>query len=288
MPKPDFICIGAQKAGTTWLHHQFDQHPEVWMPPVKELHFFNRPDVTRLVYRAGDRTVHGRIIRRNLREMIQGRESRWRFHFLLGRRDDEHYAKLFRPGAGEKCGEITPGYARLDDEAVARVHRFLPETRILYLLRSPVARAWSQVNMYRRQNGRGEEVPLSEVLAIKGQEVFQNSRYRAVLDRWARHYPSEQFFVGFFDRIKEDPDGLLRDVYRFLDITGAASVLAPDRNKARFAGSYAPMTPNEERILTEELWDELVGLHGRFQNDYTARWLARGQEVMSSGAAPAL
>lgn len=287
MPRPDFICIGAQKAGTTWLHHQLDQHPDVWMPPVKELHFFNRPDVTRLVYRAGDRSVHGRIIRRQLKEMLRGEHSRWLFHFLLGRRDDEHYLGLFRPPAGERCGEITPGYARLEDESVARIRRLLPDTRIIYLLRSPVARAWSQVNMYRRQNGGGGEMPLADVLTVKGQELFKNSRYQAVLDRWERHYPAEQMLVGFFDRIKEDPDGLLRDIYGFLEIDGAANVLAPDRNRVRFGGSYAAMTLAEERVLTEALWDELVGLHGRFENRYTARWLARGHEVMSSTQATA-
>ena len=38
---PDFICVGAQKAGTRWLYDQLAFHPEFWMPPVKELHFFD-------------------------------------------------------------------------------------------------------------------------------------------------------------------------------------------------------------------------------------------------------
>ena len=39
---PDFICIGAQKAGTRWLFDQLAFHPGFWMPPVKELHYLNR------------------------------------------------------------------------------------------------------------------------------------------------------------------------------------------------------------------------------------------------------
>jgi hypothetical protein len=92
-------------------------------------------------------------------------------------------------------------------------------------------------------------------------------------------------FVSFFDRIKEEPDALLRDIYGFLDISDAANALAADRDKVRFAGTYTAMTLSEERVLTEALWDELVGLHARFKNDYTARWLARGNEVMSSSEA---
>ena len=38
---PDFICIGMQKAGTRWLYQQLRGHPEFWMPPIKELNFFN-------------------------------------------------------------------------------------------------------------------------------------------------------------------------------------------------------------------------------------------------------
>ena len=38
---PDFIGIGAQKAGTTWLHHNLQAHPGIWMPKEKELHYFD-------------------------------------------------------------------------------------------------------------------------------------------------------------------------------------------------------------------------------------------------------
>jgi len=38
---PDFVGIGAQKAGTTWLGHNLQLHPEIWMPGIKELHYFN-------------------------------------------------------------------------------------------------------------------------------------------------------------------------------------------------------------------------------------------------------
>ena len=38
---PDFLCVGAQKAGTSWLFHQLTLHPDFWMPPVKEVHYFD-------------------------------------------------------------------------------------------------------------------------------------------------------------------------------------------------------------------------------------------------------
>ena len=38
---PHFLCIGSQKAGTSWLFEQIRQHPDIWMPPIKELHYFD-------------------------------------------------------------------------------------------------------------------------------------------------------------------------------------------------------------------------------------------------------
>ena len=40
---PDFLCVGAQKAGTSWLYKQLSGHPDFWMPPWKELHYLNQP-----------------------------------------------------------------------------------------------------------------------------------------------------------------------------------------------------------------------------------------------------
>src|SRR5205085_9115453 len=39
---PDFLCMGAQRAGTGWLYEQLRNHPDFWMPPLKELHYFDR------------------------------------------------------------------------------------------------------------------------------------------------------------------------------------------------------------------------------------------------------
>ena len=41
-PGPNFLCIGAPKAGTTWLHTHLARHPHIWLTPQKEMHFFDR------------------------------------------------------------------------------------------------------------------------------------------------------------------------------------------------------------------------------------------------------
>ncbi|MFT6216467.1 MAG: hypothetical protein ACJAS3_002880 [Roseivirga sp.] len=49
MNNPNFLCIGASKAGTTGLHEQFMKHNEIWVPFVKELHYFDHKEVKRWV-----------------------------------------------------------------------------------------------------------------------------------------------------------------------------------------------------------------------------------------------
>ena len=45
--RPDFLCVGAQKAGTSWLYRQLELHPDFWMPPVKELHYLDNLNRTK-------------------------------------------------------------------------------------------------------------------------------------------------------------------------------------------------------------------------------------------------
>src|SRR5438093_12007205 len=53
---PDFLCVGAQKAGTSWLYRQLEPHPDFWMPPIKELHYLDNLNRTKRIHgpRCGD------------------------------------------------------------------------------------------------------------------------------------------------------------------------------------------------------------------------------------------
>src|SRR5215471_4218872 len=53
---PDFLCVGAQKAGTSWLYQQLEPHPDFWMPPLKELHYLDLLNRTKRFHapRCGD------------------------------------------------------------------------------------------------------------------------------------------------------------------------------------------------------------------------------------------
>ncbi len=82
---PDFLVIGAQRAGTTWLHRVLRQHPALWLPPLKELHYF---DSLHQNY-TWENGIRWR--RRWRRALMSGRHSLdlWHLRFLLGKRTDD-------------------------------------------------------------------------------------------------------------------------------------------------------------------------------------------------------
>ena len=86
---PDFLGIGAQKSGTTWLHHNLSQHPGVWMPPVKELHYFDHPHRTPSVALLPLAGWQARRARKEIPRIWYSRREpailRWHLRFLLGK-----------------------------------------------------------------------------------------------------------------------------------------------------------------------------------------------------------
>ena len=85
---PDFLVVGAQRAGTTWLHRVLRQHPSLWLPPVKELHYFDRLETKR--------TIHDPKERRRVGVKRLLSLDPWLIDYWLRARSDEWYARLFR------------------------------------------------------------------------------------------------------------------------------------------------------------------------------------------------
>ncbi len=252
---PDFIGIGAQKAGTTWLHSNLQAHPEVWMPPIKELHYFDEKVeleggfVRRL---RGDRpadTRWRRQIRTRIRsplKMASSRELSWDLRYFFGTPGDGWYAALFEPGRGRVTGEMTPDYSILERERVSRVHGLMPDAKIIFMMRNPIERVWSQTAMsFDRGKNRPVDTATEEELLLHfGDEgARRRTDYLRTLATWGAFYPEERIFVGFLEDVHFFPEELLRAVYAFLGVD--PSFKPPGANSrvhARSTGS-APAGP---------------------------------------------
>ena len=132
---PDFLCIGAQKGGTRWLYDQLQLHPDFWMPPVKELHYFDRRSPSAASVNLGRRAQESlkRTNRRQAKLALRPLDQRdidfldAYVHMPWWRTDLDAYARLFALKGDLLSGDITPDYSTLDRAPDRADHAPLPE-----------------------------------------------------------------------------------------------------------------------------------------------------------------
>ena len=265
---PDFICIGAQKAGTGWLYEQLRNHPDFWMPPMKELHYFDRvggdarSEPERTLPFVRDQNERLRVARKRARDQ-RDNDFLDSFEHACDQRslDLESYAALFRRKGNSISGDITPGYSTLSDETVKEIATRFPRTKISFIARDPVERAWSQLSMYVR-NGlidRFDPDDLDQLSQhLHRPEILSRSYPTQIVSRWRRHVAPDLFGLYFFDDLKREPSELRASIFSFLggDPAKSSGQLAPDYN-AKAEKQKLPLTPSARSHLAEFFADEL-------------------------------
>ncbi|MGK5555150.1 sulfotransferase family protein [Actinomadura kijaniata] len=216
MALPDFLVVGAPKAGTTALYAALDRHPELYMSPVKEPKFFltDGPPPTR--GGPGDAQTY--------------REHVWR-------RAD--YEALF-DGApeGARRGEATPFYL-YDREAQRRIHALVPHARLIAVLRDPVERAHSN---WTHLWSAGLE-PVGDVVRACQEEerriaagwaafwhYVRLGRYGEQLEHLYTLFPREQVLVFRYRELLEAPARTLDRICGFLGVTPGLITEVPREN----------------------------------------------------------
>ena len=262
MPEgPDFLCVGMPKAGTQWLFDQLQSHPDFWMPPIKEIYYLDR-DRPRL---KGAKRLLKRIEdspRRKERRSTNRRpwDDRDREFLEVARRiggepmDLDRYAELFQCKAGSMSGDITPNYCRLSDDVVGRIGRRFPRLRVVLLVRDPVARAWSHICMWHRQE-RFDEKLLADADSFRGflegsDHLLSISYATRTAARWAKLAPAIAFRHFFLDDIASEPERTRREILTFL---GADADKPP-----RFAPDFNRKSDVAKLVLTEDIKAVLV------------------------------
>ena len=298
-PGPHFLGIGAQKAGTTWLWTQLKQHSQVWMPHHKEIHYFSRDVMApgggilaessilrRLTGSARAHALWRGIANADLRQSIYARDwdkLKWSLKFHFQSPSDRWYESLFAGRGTLLTGEISPSYSMLTDDEVAHIAKRWPYLKILLLLRNPIDRAWSQVRFDWTRGMRAEVRDLEEMKAFidsPAQEL--RSDYLRILDRWGRHFPREQFFLGFYDEVAQQPAALLERVQTFLGIE-AQPVRAESLRQRVNISKEVGMPPGIRVYLTQKYLSEIAALSERVGGP-VKEWLAQASspEVTAS------
>lgn len=219
---PDFICIGAQKAGTSWLYTNLGYHPLVWLPPIKEISYFS--SIYLAGWRDGDADHRARQIKEALEWWSSKGETggaselstmRW---IERGTIDDEWYSGIFREAlADQVAGELSPSYSLLPRAGIRHAFSFNPNLKIIALLRDPVSRVLSQIAMTLKDHLTTDRI----WALIKSDEMNILESYTDYC-RWITAWKSlsgeENFLIDYLGRIEKQPHDVLHKICRFIGI----------------------------------------------------------------------
>jgi hypothetical protein len=257
---PDFLIVGAPKAGTSALHAALSRHPDLWLSGVKEPKYFLCGDAPPPAYR-GPGDAHS------------CREWTWQ---------RDRYSALFADAAADRlCGESTPFYL-YDDDAQRRIATRLPDVRLVAILRDPVDRAYSNW-MHLWADGLEPLADFAQACAAEPARIKAGWapfwHYRA-MGRYGRQltglfecFDRDRVLLLRYRELVDEPQSTLDRVCRFLGVReGAVGTVPPDNSRPFVsAGPRAALLGRALRVgaragahLPPQLWRRasrpLIGL----------------------------
>jgi len=197
--KPDFLIVGAAKSGTTSLFHYLKQHPDIYIPEVKECRFFSQ-------------------LPKNYKGL--GAE----FFPNSGITDKDEYFGLFEGRGNKICGDISNDYLYYYKESIGNIKKYLgDEVKIIIILRNPVDRAYSNY-MHAFRDG-WENITFEDSIIEETSRINDNWG-------WPYHYINTGFYylqvkayldsfsdvkVFLFEELK-DNDTFMKSIFGFLGV----------------------------------------------------------------------
>ena len=197
---PSFLIVGAAKAGTTTMFQLLRQHPDVYIPDIKECRFFSD-------------------IGSKKKNPINGLDN------IDVTKDYESYCRLFTGKEDMICGDISPDYLFYYSESIINIKKYLPENvKIIITLRDPVERAYSQYMHLRRQG----EVNISFLELLEMEDSFNREitcygfltkevgNYSAAVQAYLREFRNVK--VIFFEDFISDTTITMQKLRSFIEI----------------------------------------------------------------------
>lgn len=218
---PDFLIVGAPKAGTTWLYRNLEANPAVFMAANKEPRYYSVEEGASLSFQGpGD--------------------GPWLSHFVRSR---ERYESLFAgAGTGQLRGEASSDYLYRGAVAAPRIRREAPDARVVVMLRDPVHRAHS--NWLHHMRDSRETLPFAAAMEAEPERVAAGwawwwhyagrGFYARQLEPFLDLFPDERLLVVSYDELRRDPPGLLGRVCAFLEIAPVSDGRVAERRNESF------------------------------------------------------
>ncbi len=238
-PRPTlFFCVGATKAGTSWLHSQLQGHPDCHLRTIKELHYFSlttEAQFARAIKQAKaeaagvrdkaktaplDRLPYMQRRISDLEDWVQVLQAGYGAH--------DRYLDYLTAGAGTRrvVGDVTPAYGLLPPEMLTTMAGLTADVRFVYLMRDPVDRLWSHVRMNCARANRATfaeaslqmmEDILAGNLTPEMDGILRRGDYVAILDKLRMAIPAGQVLSVVYENMFNN--GGLDQITGFLGLT---------------------------------------------------------------------
>jgi hypothetical protein len=222
------LNIGAMKSGTSWLAKQLEDHPDIYLPPVKEVHYFahihspiklldtnGRVGALRTYISWVFPELHLEQLRQNLR---------WFDMYLEEPINDAWFYNLYKNrGAKKYCAEFSNITSILNDEAWTHIKCLCDNIKVVYTMRDPFMRLWSHTRFHAITNGVFEHISQWGETEyrnfLNSGDILQHSCYSHTISTLRRNLEPYQFILLYFEDFRSNPFEQLRHIERFMSIS---------------------------------------------------------------------
>ncbi|HEX4095719.1 MAG TPA: sulfotransferase, partial [Caulobacteraceae bacterium] len=199
---PDFIILGAARAGTTWLKKCLSYHPQAFILSGEHHYFSTASHQPPESYVGRFANAHTRFLRPGMK------------------------AKQHARPAGRLYGEKSTTYLAMPQAQIDLCAALFPKARLIGMVREPVGRVWSHLKHYKLNDVLRSLDKLSDLPPwMEVEELIRQTRYEEHLIRWARRFDPEQILLVDFARIAAEPQAVYAEVLAHI---GAEPAPAPE------------------------------------------------------------
>lgn len=235
---PDFLIIGAQKSGTTWLYSSLRKNEDVYFPHLKQRH---DPSEIRFF--------------ENLNAPLK-----W-------------YSQLYEENEHKIKGDKSPGYYFLPRRSIQMIKYLMPKVKNILILRNPVERAWSQavmnMKMFHQLSYKDNKSAYNDFLDININRGF----YSKYIKNWEEYFPPDQFKIFLFDDLKKNPIALIDEIGEYIGLQKSFSQNPVEDLNKKVNANPKETIPDEVKIRLQKIYrDEIKTLEREYHLD-VANWL---------------